>query len=138
MPLDQVVLKRLLIGVLGIGACTTMRRVPPAEFLAKNSPDVVWVTHANKTVIPVAQPELAGDTIRGMWRGTQRPVAIPLNEVARVQARIRDPWRTAVLGTALGVAAVASVYFLWISKAGPRPAGVACGYDQRGFPIPYC
>jgi hypothetical protein len=120
------------------GACTTLRRIQPGEFLAKNSPDVVWVTQANNTVVPLAQPQLVGDTLRGMWVGTQRPVAIPLNEVGSVRAKVPDRRKTAVLLAGLGVGAVSSVYFLWISKAGPTPNSVVCGFDVRGFPISYC
>ena len=138
MELNQVAASCLLMGVVGIGACTSVKRVQPTEFLAKNSPDVVWVTHANSTVVPVAQPEIAGDTLKGIWQGTLRPVAIPLGEVQRVQARVPDHTKTALFVTTLGVAIASSVYFIWISKAGPMPSSASCGYDVRGFPIAYC
>jgi hypothetical protein len=138
MVRNRVAFSGLLIGVVGIGACTTLRRVQPAEFLAKNNPDVLWVTHANNTIVPVTQPEIAGDTLKGMWQGTQRRVAIPLSEVRRVRAKLPDSRKTAVLVTTLGMAGVSAVYFLWISKAGPRPEGVFCGPDQRGLAVPSC
>lgn len=133
----------LAVGV-AVGACTSLRRVQPAEFLAHNSPEVVWVTHVNNTVVPVAQPEMSGDTLRGMWRGTSRTVAIPLGEIQRVQARVPDRTKTliAVAGGLTGF--VASVYALWISKAGPNANGVECGFygsstlGPVGSPIPYC
>jgi hypothetical protein len=134
----------VLVAGVALGACTSLRRVQPAEFLARNSPDVVWVTHANNTVVPVAQPEISGDTLRGMWRGTSRTVAIPLREIQRVQARVPDRTKTliAVAGGLTGF--VASVYALWISKAGPNADGVECGFygsstqGPVGAPIPYC
>jgi hypothetical protein len=104
----------------------------------------VWVTHANSTVVPVAEPEIAGDTLRGRWQGTERPVAIPLGDVRHVRAKVPDSRKTALLLTTLGVAAVSSVYLLWISKAGPDAGGVNCGvYDSArdgpsGAPRPYC
>jgi hypothetical protein len=125
-------------------ACTTLRRIQPVEFLATNSPDVVWVTHTNKTVVPVAQPAIAGDTLKGIFQGTSRPVAIPLGEIQRVQAKLPDRRKT-VIAVAAGLTGfVASVYALWISKAGPNPDGVDCGvYGSStqgpvGAPIPYC
>jgi hypothetical protein len=135
---NRVAFSGLLLGVVGIGACTTLRRVQPAEFLAKNNPDVLWVTHANNTVVPVTQAEIAGDTLRGMWQGTQRRVAIPLNEVRRVRAKLHDSRKTALFVTAMLGAGVSAVYFIWISQAGPRPEGVFCGPDQRGLAVPSC
>jgi len=138
MILNRVTLAGLLVGVAVLGACTSLRRVQPAEFFAKNSPDEVWVTHANNTVVPVVQPEIAGDTLRGMWQGTQRPVAIPLGDIRRVQARLPDHLKTAVLVTSLLAGAVSSVYFIWIVQAGPEREGVYCGVDIRVDPILYC
>ena len=138
MVLNRVTSIGLLVWAAGVGACTTLRRVQPAEFIAKHNPDVVWVTHANKTVVPVVQPEITGDTLKGMWQGTQRPVAIPLGDIRRVQARVPDKTKTAMLITSGLAGFVASVYFIWIVQAGPHPGGVGCGYDVRGQPIPYC
>jgi hypothetical protein len=138
MVLNRVALAGLVFGVAAVGACTTLRRVQPAEFIPKNSPDVVWVTHANKAVVPVAQPEIVGDTLRGMWQGTQRPVAIPLGEIQRVQAKVPDATKTAIVVTGGLVGFVAAVYTVWISKAGPRPDGVLCGSDPKSVPIQFC
>lgn len=123
--------------MVGAPACTSLKQVDPGEFLATNSPDVLWVTHGTNTLVPLAQAEIVGDTLKGSWEGTQRRMAIPLADVQRVQARVPDKTKTALLLTTLGTGAVAAVYFMWISKAGPMPAPT-CGYDQRGFPIPYC
>lgn len=129
----------VLLGFLTIGlpACTSLKQVEPAEFLAANSPDVLWVTQAGNALVPVAKAEIVGDTLKGTWEGTQRPVAIALADVQRVEARVPDKTKTILLFTTLGAGAVSAVYFMWISKAGPMPAPT-CGYDQRGFPIPYC
>ena len=43
--------------VFAATACTTVRRVQPAGYLAQNSPDVVWVTYDNNVVVPVAEAE---------------------------------------------------------------------------------
>jgi hypothetical protein len=138
MALSRVALAGLLLGITAVSACTTLRRVQPVEFLAKNSPDVLWVTHINKTVVPVVQPEIAGDTLRGMWQGTQRRVAIPLNEIRRAQAKLPDHMKTALFITGLGVGAVSAVYFIWVVQAGPERVGVYCGVDIRNDPILFC
>jgi hypothetical protein len=118
MVLNRATMAALVLGVAGVAACTTVRRVQPAAYFAGNSPEVVWVTYANNTVVSVVQPEMAGDTLRGMRQGTQQPVAIPLGEIQSVQARMPSAKRTIILVSALGVAFASSVYFMWISKAG--------------------
>jgi len=35
------------------------------------------VTYTNSAVVPLAQPEIAGDTLRGMRPGTSNPLSIP-------------------------------------------------------------
>jgi hypothetical protein len=76
--------------------------------------------------------------LKGIWQGTLRSVAIPLTEIRDVRAKVPDHLKTALFVGTLGVAAVSAVYFIWIVQAGPTPTGFVCGYDQRGFPIPYC
>lgn len=134
----RVALPGLLAGCVALGSCTSLRRVQPAEFFAKNSPDVVWVTHTNRTVVPVAQPEIVRDTLRGMWQGTSRPVAIPLGDIQHVQARVPDKTKTVALVVGGMAGFVASVYFIWIVQAGPEPGSVHCGVDIRVDPIQYC
>jgi hypothetical protein len=142
---NRVMLASLLVGVTGVVACTTVRRVQPAQFFATNSPDVVWVTYTNGTIVPVAQPEIAGDTLRGMRQGTRERVALPLDQVRSVRAKMPNVAKTALLATTLGVASVSAVYFMWVAKAGPDPSGVQCGVygsardgDPVGAPLPYC
>jgi hypothetical protein len=138
MVLNRVALASLLVGITGAVACTTVRRVQADTFLATNSPDVVWVTYTNSTVVPVTQPEIAGDTLRGMRQGTQHPVAIPLDQVRSVQAKVPDATKTAILVTGALVGFVASVYTVWISKAGSKTGGTNCGYNEDAIAIPYC
>jgi hypothetical protein len=140
----SIVLAGVLLGAVAIGACTSLRPVQPAEFLAKNSPEIVWVTHVNNTIVPVSQPEISGDTLKGMWRGTQRPVAIPMGEIRRVQAKLPDRTKTVIFVAGALTGFATSVYAIWISKAGPNPNGIYCGtYGSStqgpvgGF-IPYC
>jgi len=123
---------------VGVAACTTVRSVQPAPYFAVNSPEVVWVTYTNKTVVTVAQPEIAGDTLKGMRQGTQQAVAIPLDQVRSVQARTPDAKKTALLVTGALTGFVASVYMLWISKSGSKTGGISCGFNEDAIAIPYC
>ena len=135
----------LLCGVAAAGACTTVRRVP-ADFISTNVPDVVWVTHLDNTVVPVAQPDIARDTLRGMLQGTQERIAIPMDQVRTVKAKVPDRRKTVLLVVGGLSGFVASVYTLWISKAGPNSDGVTCpvygsateGPTGSGSFRPYC
>jgi len=135
MSLGRVAVAGLLVAAT---ACTTVRRVQPAQYFAVNSPDVVWVTSTNNAVVPVAQAEIAGDTLKGMRQGTRQPVAIPLDQVQSVKARTPDKAKTAILVAGVLTGFVASVYALWISKTGPKTDGVTCGYNEDAIAIQYC
>lgn len=135
MPLGRTTLAGLLFAAT---ACTTVRRVQPAPYLAQNSPDVVWVTYDNNVVVPVAEAEIRGDTLRGMRQGTQQRVAIPMGQVQSVKAKTPDKAKTAILVTGALTGFVVSVYALWISKAGSKTGGVDCGLDPDAMAIPYC
>jgi len=138
MLLGRMALAGLCVAVAGIGACTSVRRIQPVEYLAENSPEVIWVTDASNTVVPVADAEIRRDTLRGMRRGTREPVAIPLNQVRNVRARTPDKTKNAILVTGVIVGFVSSVYALFISKTGSVTDGVECGFDEDGRPISYC
>jgi hypothetical protein len=138
MVFNRVPLAVLLLGIAGVAACTTVRRVQPAQFFATNSPDVVWVTYTNDTIVPVAQPEIAGDTLRGLRLGTRKPVVIPLDEVRSVRAKVTDATKTTVLVTGALVGFVASVYAIWVSKAGSKRGGVDCGINEDAIFIQSC
>ena len=138
MVLNRVALATLLLEAAGVVACTTVRRIEPVPYFAQNNPDVVWVTYTNNTVVPVAQPDLAGDTLKGMRQGTQQPVAIPLDQIRSVATKTPDSRKTAILVTGVLAGLVGSVYTLWISKAGSKNDGVSCGFNEDAIAIPYC
>jgi len=132
----------VLVGLAS--ACTTVRPIQPGLFIPQHAPDLVWVTTADHTVVPVTAPELAGDTLRGTRRGTSEPVAIPLTGLQTVTAKVPDHTKTAFFVVGMGALAGAAVYAIWVSKAGPHTQGVDCGvYDSEndgpgGAPRPYC
>ncbi|HTP29629.1 MAG TPA: hypothetical protein VMK12_28685 [Anaeromyxobacteraceae bacterium] len=136
--LNHRALTALLPAALGAAACTTLRRVEPVEFFAKNAPDVVWVTYPNKAVVQVSDPAIVSDTLKGFHHGTSNPVAIPLDQIQSVAARLHDGTKTALFVTGLGVVWVSSVYLIWVSQEGPDTAGVLCGTDVRGQRLTSC
>ena len=126
-------------------ACTSLRPVKPAEYIPKYGPDVVWVTAADKTLVPVADPQVARDTLTGTRMGTQEQIALPLQDVPTVNVKMHDSGKTALLvgGMLLFTGAMLREY--WIIKEGPRTGGVDCGvYDSAaqgnpsGAPKPDC
>jgi hypothetical protein len=110
MSLNQVA----VAGLLGVAACTSIRSVPPKDYLENNAPSVVWVSYADNTLVPVAEPEIKRDTLRGLLQGVR--VKIPLADVRSVQARVPNHMKTAILATTLGVATVSTMYFAFLSE----------------------
>lgn len=135
MAVNRLALVGLLLGVAGIGACTSLRHVQPVAYFQDNSPSVAWVTDSNNTVVAVAEPVIKRDTLRGMLQGTR--IKIPLGEIRSVQAKVRDRTKTALLLVTLGVAAVSALYVGLISQS--KGAGSeGCGTDGYGDLIPEC
>ena len=131
MALNRIV----LVGLLSVGACTSVRQIQPKTYFEDNAPSVVWVTYSSNTVVAVAEPVVKRDTLRGMSQGAR--VKIPLGEIRSVQAKVRDPTRTALLLTTMGVAAVSTLYVGFISKS--KGAGLnGCGTDGYGDIIQEC
>ena len=119
----------LLFGVAAVGACTTVRLVQPAALLADNAPAVVWVTDTANTVVPVFNPVIRKDTLRGRLQGRQDRVKIPMSEIRSIEARVPAHARTALLAAAVGAAAVSALYVVSISQAGPGGMTVDCARD---------
>ena len=113
--------------LLGVAACTSVRPVPPAEYLADNAPAVVWVTRTNDTVVAVLEPIIKRDTLRGKLNGER--VKIPLSEIQTVRAKLPDHKKTALLVTTVGVATVSSMYFAFMGKSSGG-ATVDCFGDE--------
>jgi len=126
-------------------ACTTVQTVQPAEYIPKHAPDVVWVTAADKTVVPVTDPQVAGDTLTGTRKGTKQQVSVPLQNVQSVTIKKPDPGKTAMLVAGLTLFSAVMLREYWIANEGPNHNGVDCGvYDTAttghaaGSPRPDC
>jgi hypothetical protein len=100
MALNRVLSAGLL---LAVGGCMAVQAVNPAEYIPQHSPAVVWVTYIDDSYVPVAQPRIVGDTLKGTWAGLGEPVVIPFREIQTVQANTRSPMRTILLISILGV-----------------------------------
>ena len=124
MSLGRVAVTGLLLGVV---ACTSIRQIPPTEYLENNAPAVVWVTRSNNTVVEVLQPSVRRDTLRGKLNGER--VKIPLSEIQTVQAKVPDHKKTALLATAVGVATVSGLYFTLLGKGSGGPT-IDCFGDE--------
>lgn len=133
MPLNRIASAGLL---LAVGACTSVKPVQPAEFIPQHNPAVVWVTYTDQSYVPVAQPHVVGDTLKGVWQGLNEPLTIPFNEIQTVQARQPSPKRTIMLFTTLGVVGGAVIYTYITAGNGGKPA-LYC-LDHNGQPTNEC
>lgn len=116
--------------VLGTLACTSVRPVAPAKLTAKALPQVVSVTYPNQTVLVVMSPELSADTLRGLRWGTQDSVAIPLDSVQTVQAKVPDRTKTLLLAATVGLLALSSAYIVLNKTGEPNSTDNHCFGDE--------
>jgi hypothetical protein len=138
MALNQIALVGLLAGAISTGACMSVQRVEPTQYFDRYAPPVVWVSYGDNTMVPVAQPEIRRDTLRGVLQGAR--VKIPLRDIRSVEAKAPNHTRTAILATTIGVAAVSSFYVLLASQGGGGSSGdsVLCPPDVRGRAVNFC
>jgi hypothetical protein len=132
----------LAVGVaVAMAACTSVRRIQPAEYLDRHAPDVVWVSYGEHMRVPLAAPQIIDDTLMGLRPATKEPLAIPLDQVSTVHARTHNGLKTALLLGTVGVGVASSMYVLWISKAGPEGKTIDCandGVDEHPEEHPEC
>jgi hypothetical protein len=120
-----------------MAACTSKRPVQPSEYIQKKAPDVVWVTYHDNSVVAVADPAVASDTLWGVRHGTSKAVAIPMRDVRTVHAKTPDGLKTALFITGLGAVWAGGIYLIWGHQFGPNQNGVYCGTYERtrdGYP----
>src|SRR5262245_4860342 len=91
----------LLGALLAVAGCTSVKAVRPASFIPAHSPPTVWVTYTDYSYVPVDQPRMVGDTLKGVWQGLAEPLAIPLSQIHSVQAKVSDYERTVILFSTL-------------------------------------
>ena len=110
--------------VLASVACTSLRRVEPAQFIPAHKPTrvAVWTTAHDVTI--VSYPKIDGDTLRGVV--FDEPWAMSLKDVVKVEAKAPDPART-VLAVVGATASTVGVYLL--SASGHGPGRIPCEPD---------
>ena len=62
---------------------------------------MVVVIYDDNGEVPIEKPTMHGDTIVGTWAGLGEPIAVPMNQVQRVDAIQKDPKQTTLLIAAL-------------------------------------
>src|SRR6266550_3736945 len=88
MSLARVALGLTLLGSVG---CATLRPVrDPALFITRNHPRVVYITYLDNSSLYVAEPRVSGDSLFGKMARASDSVAVPLHDLAVVQAVQRD------------------------------------------------
>lgn len=129
----------LAVILLGSAACRSVQPVmEPSQFIPQANPTLVIVTYKDNSEVPVAQPRVSGDTLLGTWQGLDEPVAVPLNQVQRIDALQRDRKRTTLFIAGLTAFTAAGVYALIQATTG----GDNCDYGrptegEGGLPKPY-
>jgi hypothetical protein len=134
MALHRVPFAGLLLVAAG---CVTVQKVKPAEFIPQHNPPMVWVTATDNSYTPVAQPRIDGDSLKGTWAGLQEPVAISLNEIQSVQAKLPSPKRTVMLVGIVAASVTGVVYTIATAGNSGDPNFLGCG-RIKGTPIPDC
>jgi D-alanyl-D-alanine dipeptidase len=108
MKFARVTLAALFLGAMACSSVQTVRN--PAQFFATARPQMVVVIYNDNSEVPVAQPQMRGDTVVGEWQGLSESVAIPLDQVQRIDAVQKDSKKTALFITALVAAAAVTTY----------------------------
>jgi hypothetical protein len=107
-------------------ACTSMQPIQPQKFIPVHQPDLVSVWTARDDVTIVSNPQIAGDTLTGIV--FDAPWAVPLKDVLRVEARVSNGHRTALL--VAGSAVSAAGMFLLLNTTRGNSDAPPCGPDM--------
>ena len=119
------------------GACMSTKQVQPAQYIPQFKPALVWVTYTDNSYVPVSKPQMVGDTLKGVWEGMQEPVAIPMNQIQSVQAKLKDPKKTVILFTTLSAVTGAVLYTFFTAGTSGDPGFNGCP-RVKGTPLPDC
>jgi len=116
MSFARASLAAVLLGTVG---CATMRPLrDPAQFITRNHPRVVYITYLDNSSLYVAQPRVSGDSLFGKMARASDSVAVPLHDLAVVQAPQRD----------------ATSIILFVSWIAASAAVAAYGYNPAARP----
>lgn len=107
MKLARFSLAALFLGGMACSSVQTVRN--PAQFMATN-PDLVVVVYNDNGEVPVAKPQMQGDTLVGQWAGLNETVKVPMDQVQRIDAIQKDPKKTALFVVGLVAAAAMTTW----------------------------
>jgi len=95
-----------LLVLLALTGCLSFRELPPQSSGEQGAlPSTVRVVRVDGTSQLLGNARQVGDTLRGVWPTSATRYAIPVSDVARIEARRFDRRRTAILvGSVLGAA----------------------------------
>ena len=111
MKLARASLAALFLSAIACSSVQTVRN--PAEYFSSVRPALVVVVYNDNGEVPIAQPAMNGDTIVGIWHGLGEPIAVPMDQVQRVDAVQKDAKKTTLFIAALvGATAVTTYGFI--------------------------
>jgi hypothetical protein len=117
----------LAAALLPVCACTMQTDVPaPANYIATNHPNAIWVQSPDKTV-RVDNPHVDADAILGLQDG--RPFVVPVSDMTVVSVR-RIDW----VATGLSAAGAGLVAYAVASAKHPTPMQTTSCTVPGGFP----
>jgi hypothetical protein len=126
MSLLRIVTPAILLAAV---SCKTVQPIQqPAQYIPAHRPDLVVVIDQDNAEIPVSQPTMSGDTLKGVWAGVGDPVAMPLNQVQRIDAIQPNKKRTTLLIATLTVVGIAGGYAL---AQAVSDNGSTCDYSYQ-------
>ncbi|MFQ5889362.1 MAG: hypothetical protein ACE5JR_04840 [Gemmatimonadota bacterium] len=104
-------------------------KVPVAQALAEEEPKKIRVTRSNGYVLVLESPAIEGDSLVGLTGRSKQRVAIPVEDVKRIEARKPDGVRTTLLvvGAGLTLAAIIGAASASDPEPAPRPVGGGTG-----------
>jgi hypothetical protein len=79
----------------------------------------VYVTLKDRSMVPVGQAQLSGDTLRGISQdGLEEPVALPMSAVETIEAKQKNQKRTTMMLVTLGVVGAGMVAGILVATGG--------------------
>ena len=113
--------------------CLSFRELSDPRIPAPGDlPSTLRVVRTDGTSQMLANVRLVADTIYGVWPTNRTRLAVPVSQVARLEVRRFDGWRTALLGGVVDGLGVA--LWLWIQEV-ERPVNGVC-VAPCPFPAP--
>jgi len=118
-----------------LAACHTLRPVSAAELNPTTDPRV-WVTRADHSTIVLDEPQVDGDTLRGLIHGESHRV--PLSDAISIRVQRNAPVRTAAV-VALGGAFLLGGMYYMEHQPDVNASAQTCETGRFGdLPVPCC